>query len=160
MTPRLVIGAGLLAVGCAAPVRAQALGALLRDPPLYELAQAAPAPAAAATRHAHDDTAMWVYLAAISADWSVTAICAKFQCAPNHFGYVRGVEQGHQTRATVLGLVIDGTLVYGVREWVQPDHPKIANAILYGLSVFRTIGMTHKASDLRRNTTRSAPPGT
>jgi hypothetical protein len=142
----------LVGVGVA---QAQPLGEVLRHPPLYALAQAPPYRDDDPPKR--DDTALWVFVAAASADWSVTAICFQLECGPNTKGFTT---IDSTKKATTVGLLIDGGLIYGVREWLQPDHPKLAQAIFYGAAVVRLLLVTQKVSDLRRNTTRTAPPGT
>jgi hypothetical protein len=132
---------------------AQTLGDVLRRPPLYALAQAPPYrdDAAGPTR---DDTALWVFVAAASADWAVTAVCYDIDCGANTKGFAGSIES--PKKATGVGLLIDGAFLYVVREWVQPDHPKVAAMLFYAGAVLRIILVTHKISDLRG---RLAPAG-
>jgi hypothetical protein len=148
--------AGLLLFSASA-AQAQTLGEVLRHPPLYSLAQAPPYPDAAGPPK-KDDTALWVFVAAASADWSVTAVCYDIDCGANTKGFAGAIDS--PKKATGVGLLIDGAFLYVVREWVQPDHPKVAATLFYAGAVLRVILVTHKVSDLRRNMARTAPPGT
>jgi hypothetical protein len=147
----LLVLAFVLAAGGA---EAQTLGELLRNPPLYALEQAPPYHDDAAGPK-RDDTALWVFVAAASADWSVTAVCYDIDCGANTKGFAGSIES--PKKATGVGLLIDGAFLYVVREWVQPDHPKVAATLFYAGAVLRIILVTHKISDLRG---RLAPPGT
>ena len=137
----------LLSVGTA---QAQTLGEVLRDPPLYSLeqGQSPPYTDAAAQKPKQDDTALWVFVAAASADWSVTAVCYDIDCGANTKGFAGAIDS--PKKATGVGLLIDGAFLYVVREWVAPDHPKVAATLFYTGAVLRVILVTHKISDLRR----------
>src|SRR4051812_13615062 len=78
------------------------------------------------------DHASWFYIATASADWSVTAVCARVMCGDKTQSglFLRGVEPSW---AIPLGLAIDAAIVVGVRELVAPEHPKLARVLLYGL---------------------------
>jgi hypothetical protein len=145
-----------LMLACASGTDAQTLRDVLREPPLYTLAQAPPYHDDAAGP-ARDDTALWVFVASASADWSVTAVCFEFQCGPSTAGFttINAPKKG-----TAVGLLVDGAFAVAVREWIQPDHPKLAQALFYGGAVIRLLLVTQKIGDLRRNTARTAPPGT
>jgi hypothetical protein len=153
MRLELVLALALLPAGA---VEAQTIGDVLRRPPLYALDQAPPYRDDAAGP-ARDDTALWVFVSAASADWSVTAVCFEFECGPATAGFttIKSPQKG-----TAVGLLVDGAFAYAVREWIQPDHPKLAAALFYGGAVVRLLLVTQKISDLRRNTARTAPPGT
>ena len=98
--------------------------------------------------------ATWVYIAAAAADWSVTAVCARVICGERtQTGLVLyGVEDARW--AIPLGLAIDAVFVFGVRELVAPDHPKLARGLLYGASAVRLVFVVDKVNDLRDRTVR------
>ena len=153
VTLTMVVGLGLLS---AAPVAAQSLGEVLRHPPLYGLGQQTvpskgPSPpypdAADLYGHKHDDTALWVFVAAASADWSVTMVCFEQECGTNTKGFTT---IDSPSKASAVGLLIDGAFGYFVREWVQPDSPRLAQVLFYGAAALRAILVTHKITDLRR----------
>jgi hypothetical protein len=139
----LLVLAFVLAAGAA---EAQPLGEVLRRPPLYALDQAPPYRDDAAGPK-KDDTALWVFVAAASADWSVTAVCYDIDCGANTKGFAGSIDS--PKKATGVGLLIDGAFLYVVREWVAPDHPKVAATLFYTGAVLRIILVTHKISDLR-----------
>ena len=148
----LALTLALLVTGAA---EAQTLSEVLRRPPLYALAQGQSPPYTNGEAPQKDDTALWVFVAAASADWAVTAVCYDIDCGANTKGFAGAIES--PKKATGVGLLIDGAFLYVVREWVQPDHPKVAAMLFYAGAVLRIILVTHKISDLRG---RLAPPGT
>jgi len=136
---------------------------LLPSPtPIADAVAAFQPPPAAATVAAERalDGATWTYVATAGADWALTAVCLKLAChgedAPSVGLFVYGVED--QKKAVTLGLLIDVGIVIVVREFVAPDHPKLAQVLLYGLSAARVTVTTLKISDLRQNATRSGSP--
>lgn len=101
------------------------------------------------------NTASWVYVAAASADWSLTAVCARVVCFDEHSQtglFLYGVER--PALAIPIGVAIDVVWVYGIREFVAPDHPKLARALLYGSSAVRLVFTVSKINDLRAHAVR------
>jgi hypothetical protein len=146
---RLLFVLVVVLLTCAAGVaHAQPLGEVLRRPPLYALGQGQSPPYTDDAPPKRDDTALWVFVAAASADWSVTAVCYDIDCGANTKGFAGSIDS--PKKATGVGLLIDGAFLYVVREWVQPDHPKVAATLFYTAAVLRVVLVTHKISDLRR----------
>jgi hypothetical protein len=115
-------------------------------------------PTIAILKKEHDDAdalndATWFYIATASADWSVTAVCARVMCGDKTQSglFLHGVEPKW---AIPIGVAIDAAIVLGVRELVAPDHPKIARALLYGLGGTRLLFVTYKVNDLRAHAVR------
>lgn len=100
-----------------------------------------------------------VYLGVAGADWSLTAVCFKVGCN-DHSGYSAGYFIGgdgftNSGTAAALGLGLDALIVLGAREWVAPDHPKLARGILWVASGVRVVIVTQKISDLREHAVRA-----
>lgn len=147
----------VVVLALAVPAHAQSLRALSQQK--LEPGKSPDAQAVAAQRardHADLDalnTASWVYIGTAAADWSVTAVCAKVLCGDRtQTGFLYGVEK--PAAAIPIGLAIDAAVLIGVREWLAPDHPKIARALLYGLSGVRVVFVANKVNDLREHVHR------
>lgn len=100
------------------------------------------------------NTALWVYGATASADWAVTAVCLKVPCGstPQVGLFLHGIDE---PRVSVpLGLAIDAAIAWSVREYVAPEHPRIALVLLYGLSGARVVVTATHINYLRRNAVR------
>jgi hypothetical protein len=152
---RRIFAAFTIAIALSTPVFGQSLREISNrpDPQGLNREQIEARERARAARE-HDDrdalnTASWVYVATAAADWSVTAVCARVLCGTKtQTGlFLYGVEDDRW--AIPLGLATDAIVVYGVREFVAPDHPKLARALLYGASAVRLVFIVNKVSDLR-----------
>jgi hypothetical protein len=145
----------LVLLATAAPASAQSLRELSNrpDPQALNREQIEARERARAAREHEDrdalNTASWVYVSTAAADWSVTAVCARVFCGTRTqtglFFY--GVEDPKV--AIPLGLAADALFVYLTREFVAPDHPKIARSLLYGGSAVRLVFLSNKVRDLR-----------
>ena len=143
----------VLASVLVAPVVAhgQSLRELSRTRPVTQ-SQMHPGPIDRDREHEERDdlnAATWVYVAAASADWTATAVCERALCGERTMtGLVLyGVEDSRV--AIPIGLAIDALFIYGVREIVAPDHPKLARGLLYGASAVRLVFTVNKVNDLR-----------
>lgn len=149
----------VVVLALAVPAHAQSLRAISQRPVALQQMHSPDGRAVAAQRardHADLDalnTASWVYIGTAAADWSVTAVCAKVLCGDRtQTGFLYGVEK--PAAAIPIGLAIDAAVLIGVREWLAPDHPKIARALLYGLSGVRVVFVANKVNDLREHVHR------
>lgn len=150
----------ILFVLCATSVSAQTLRELSNrpDPQALNREQIEARERARLERDRQDRDALniasWVYISAAAADYSVTAVCARVLCGDRTqtglFFY--GIEE--PKIAIPLAIAADALVLWGVREFVAPDHPKIARALLYGSSGFRLVLITNKVSDLRTREVR------
>jgi hypothetical protein len=97
--------------------------------------------------------ASWIYVGVAAADWSVTAACFKQHCdgvpgyRASYLAWGNGFEE--PAVATILGVALDAAVVFAVNQWVAEEHPRVAQAILYGLSGVRLVILTDRVSDLR-----------
>lgn len=102
------------------------------------------------------DNATWAFVSAASADWAVTSICSKLVCNDrSSYGFLYGVENPHA--GIPLGLAADALFVYLVREYVFPDHPKLARSLFYVGAGVRVVFVSAKVFDLREHGVRVRP---
>jgi hypothetical protein len=101
------------------------------------------------------NTATWTYVATAGADWAVYAVCVEVTCTDSGKTQTGQFLHGVKPAAAVpIGLAIDVGIVLAIREWLAPEHPKLAQFLLYGLSGARVIVLTDRIRDLRGHAVR------
>jgi hypothetical protein len=107
------------------------------------------------------DMAMWTFVGAAAADWTVSAVCIKVRCESAGNGHRTSFFMGSGFEepevATVVGLGVDVAFVWAIRTYVAPDHPELAQFLYYVGAGLRGSFAIIKARDLRRNTIRTVP---